>query len=334
MVDLYVFAEAIANKQDFVLSECIKKGEYYDPKKIRNLIFEGVYQGHQAVLKVYSDPRPRDDGPAQEAFNKVNKSDLLIAPEVYRCGVVSPFQGWLIMEELPEGSFLKPPLPQKERDGFLKLYLEYRQNSPKTPHRSLSLIEKLSSYRFCEHSIHRWMELANNRELELSLEEKVLNPEEFIPRFNAAMRVIEENFRDKEMIWCANSLMRTHQVFKVVGQKKYYLLDFSRAGMRPEGYELAVIIWGDWIIEADWHLDYSEWKKGIFEWLDLMRRKYQFFGFRDTDTFDSIMKASLTERILGAILADVVAVTSRPREEKEARISLLYKLLDEIITGE
>jgi hypothetical protein len=42
------------------------------------------------------------------------------------------------------------------------------------------------------------------------------------------------------------------------------------------------------------------------------------------------MRANLVERALGTILADICA-TDKPREEKEKRIGLIYKLMDEIL---
>lgn len=44
--------------------------------------------------------------------------------------------------------------------------------------------------------------------------------------------------------------------------------------------------------------------------------------------FGSLMKASLVERCLGAVLADICA-SDQSDVEKRGRINLIYKLLDE-----
>jgi hypothetical protein len=74
--------------------------------------------------------------------------------------------------------------------------------------------------------------------------------------------------------------------------------------MYPEGYELGFIIWADWLMSADWKLSYKEWKEGIVEWIEEIKIINRKLRLRK---FDSLIRASLTERCLGTILADIVA---------------------------
>lgn len=65
--------------------------------------------------------------------------------------------------------------------------------------------------------------------------------------------------------------------------------------MYPEDYELAFIIWADWLMSADWNLPYKKWKKGIDEWLKQLKPVAKKLKIKN---FNSLMAASLTERII------------------------------------
>lgn len=338
--DLLKLANEVAKGRDFKLGECISKGEYYSPENIRSMVFEGTYDGSPAVLKVYDDPRLTDEGPALENFNKNffrwNQSKLLQTPKLFAYKVITPKSGWLIMEKLPEGgNFLQSPIKEESRYRFLTVFLQYWSYAPKESHRPLSLAENLSSAEYHCFRISRWMELANQREAELmTLADKlpILEPEEFIPRYKKAMTLIREgfNFRSfRKMVWCAHGHFKPSQIYCLPISGRYYLTDFAHAKMYPPGYELALIIWADWLMAVDWRMDYSEWSRGLFRWIDAIdaRAKDLEYG----EALHELILFSLLERILGTILADVVATANRSREEKEARINLLYQAIDVII---
>jgi hypothetical protein len=326
--NLHIWIKEIAKKTGFVLGKEIYQGEYYSPDRIRNLIFEGQYQNKTAVLKVYDDPRLTDEPVAQDTFNKKNKSKILRAPEVYNYEITSPKKGWLIMEKLPEnGYFLKQPLDPKERKQFLELYLEYRKNSPSKPTRVLTLAENLPAHEFHTFRISRWFQLATDKEAELVMsgQKPILKPKKFIPRFEKGLTLIRQEFKRRKMVWC-HGHFKPHEIFKVSERGIYYLTDFAHSKMYPEGYEFGFIIWADWIMSANWRMTYPQWKKGIDEWL----AEFQWLAKKlKIKRFQSLMKASLVERSLGTILADICA-TDRPAEEKRKRISLLYQFLDEL----
>ena len=326
---LHDWAKEIARENNFELGKIIYQGEYYSPDKIRNVIFEGIYQSKPAVLKIYDDPRLTDEGAALAQFNKENKSEILIAPQVYAYKAINSKKGWLIMEKLPaNGYFLTQPLEKEKRGDFLKFYLEYRKNLSQSPTRPLNLSENLPAHEFHTFRIGRWLQLANDKEADTRVkgELPILEPKEFIPRFERGLGLVRNEFKRRKMTWC-HGHFKPHEIFEVPEKEVYYLTDFAHLKMYPQGYELGFIIWADWIMSADWRLDYSVWRQGIDEWTDEFEKiKSQL----NLDDFSSLMKASLMERVLGTILVDVCAA-ERPREEKEIRISLLYKLLDELL---
>lgn len=328
--NLEIWGEEIAGKNNFVIEKKIYQGEYYSVGKIRNVIFSGIYKNNPAVLKVYDDPRMTDEAISHKKFNEQNKSKILKAPKLYASQRISIYKGWLIMEKLSNGEFFQPPLDKNEKEEFLNIYFEYRKNFPLTPFRKLTLFENLSANKSHLFRINRWFELANNKEAEeiiVKNNQPILIPDEFIPRHEKGCAIIDKEFQKRKMIWC-HGHFKPKEIFKTKDKKQYWLTDFAHSKMCPEGYELAFIIWADCLMGEDYHKKYSEWKKGIDEWMDMFEKLNK--NYLKIDNFSSLMKAGLIERILGTILADITA-TDRPRKEKKKRIKLLYQLFDELI---
>lgn len=324
--NLESWAREVVQENQFNIKREIRRSFYYATGQMKSLIYGGVWQGQNAVLKLYNDPRLTNDPVAQNAFNEKNKSKILLAPRVLKYEVVSPQKGWLIMEKISGERMLQSPLPPEKRANFLKLYLEYRNNFPAKPTRPLLLSESLSAAEFNHYRIARWLQLANDKEAEFVLkgEKPVLDVKKFMPLFEKSIGIIRKEFAKRKMVWC-HGLFAPYKIMKKGG--RYYLFDFGHTKLYPEGYELAFIIWADWIIGADRQLPYKEWKKGIFDWLKEMEKITKVLKIKN---FKSLIRANLTERCLGAVLADISA-TDRPRKEKEKRITLLYKLLEELL---
>ena len=325
-----IWGEKIARENNFVINKKIYQGDYYIATKIRNVIFSGVYQNKPAVLKVYDDPRMTDEPISLENFNKHNKSNILKAPELYDYQIISLQKGWLIMEKLPEGKFFQSPLNKNEKKDFLDVWLEYRQSFPVAPSRKFSLVENLSANKFHFFRINCWLDLANKKEAEeaiLKNNQPILIPDEFIPRFEKGCEIIDREFSKRKMIWC-HGHFKSKEIFKAKNKELYYLIDFAHSKMLPEGYELAFMVWADCLLGEDYRKEYSEWKKGISEWLAEFERINN--DFLKIANFSFLMRASLIERIIGTVLADIVA-SDRSREEKKKRINLLYQLFDRLI---
>ncbi|MFH1611769.1 MAG: hypothetical protein ABH887_00660 [bacterium] len=325
----------IAKANNFKIGEKIHEGVYYSSDNVRNISVGGCWGGRPAVLKYWNDPRMRDDAAAQVDYFNHNKSNVLLVPEIYIYERLSVNEGWVIMEKLPEGNLLESPLSEDGRKQFLTLFSEYINTSEniKQPCRPLCLVETFSAYDFHRHRIDRWVELANKTEMELTIkgEKPVLDFKQFNSYFENGMKLLRYFYENQQMVWCPHSLVRPNKIFKT-NESKYYLFDFCRAGMRPQGYELAAIIWGDWIMAADWRMSYTIWKEGIIGWISCLRdiEKKLNVGIESFGgTFSRLIKAALIERVLGTILADVCANKDMSHEEKKERLRLLYKLLDD-----
>jgi hypothetical protein len=326
---LDIWAEEIIKKTDFILEKEIYRGYYYTPDKIRNLILSGSYKGKPAVLKIYDDPRLGEEPNALNIFNKSNKSKILTAPKIYKYKIVSLQKGWFIMEKFSEKAscFSRPVKPEQRRE-ITNLYLEYRKNFPIKPVRELVLAENLTAHQFHIFRISRWLELCTNKEAERMLKKKkpILDPKRFIPKFEKGLDLIHQEFKNRKMIWC-HGHFNPAELFKIPNKNLYYLIDFAHAHMYPEGYEFGFIIWSDWIMHANWRMDYREWRKGISDWIEEFRRINKRLKIK---RFESLIRASLVERCFGTILADICA-TNISDIEKRGRIKMIYKFLDELL---
>lgn len=322
-------ADEIAESTGLVLGKEIYRANYYSPDLVRDLIVEGTYEGKPVVLKIYDDQRITDEPFSQVMFNKVNTSDLLVAPEVYTYEVESPHSGWFIMEKLPEGSESFPQ-PVTDKEEFAHLFLEYRRHFPTEPTRPLLLAEQLPADEYHVYRIGRWLELGTAKEADEARNGRppILEPKEFLPRHAAGLDIIRKEFSNRKMVWC-HGHFKPHELFRIPGEQRYFLTDFAHSKMYPEGHEFAFMIWADWIIPADWTVPYEQWKTGVVEWIEVLRPVAEELGCTG---YDSLIRASLVERLFGTILADVCA-GERPREEKEMRLPLLYRLFDELAAG-
>jgi len=326
---LDIWAKEISKKTGFVPEKEIRRACYYATNRFRCLILSGKYQNKPAILKIYDDPRVSEEPLAQIKFNQQNKSKTLRAPKVYKYEIVSPQKGWIIMEKIPETAVsFKRPLKPEQRKEFIKIYLEYRKNFPTKPNRKLNLSENLPAHKFHAFRIARWLQLANDKEAEIALSNKktFIDPKKFVPKYIKGLSTIDKEFKNRKMVW-SHGLFNPTKIFKDQNKGIYYLIDFGHNKMYPEGYELAFIIWADWFLEADWQMNYVDWKKGINQWLGELKLIAKKLKIKQ---FSSLMRACLVERCLGTILADISA-TDRPRKEKEKRIALIYQLLDELI---
>jgi len=317
-------AKYITKKNNFKIDKKIYQAYYYSKENLRNVIYSGIYKNKPAVLKIYDDFRNTDEPISLNNFNKINKSKTLIAPKLYKYKLLSAKKGWLIMEKLPEkAKFFKSPLGQKERKEFLKLYLEYRKNFPQRPTRKLSLVENLPADKYHTFRINRWLQLANDKEIKIK--NSTLKPEQFIPRFEKAIEIISKEFGNRKMVWC-HGHFKPKEIFKT-NDNLYYLTDFAHTKLYPEGYELAFIIWADYLMAENWGLSYNIWKQGIFSWIEDVEIIAKELKIKE---YQSLIRASLIERIIGTILADVCA-SDRPKLEKNKRLKLLYNLFDDLV---
>lgn len=320
-------ARRVAAATGFRLGSLLYSARHYG-RQYRNAIYTGTYHGKPAVLKLYDEPQPTDEPRALAAFNRSTQSAILRAPKLYASGIVSPTRGWLIMEELSSsGHFLNSPLSSAERKEFLRVFVAYRKSFPKKPHRPLTLLEQLPAPEYHTVRISRWLQLAVDTEIARPLRQRALTGKEFAPLYETALVFIRNAFKNRKMLWC-HGHVKPKELFQCA-DGTYALTDFAHTRMYPEGYELAFIIWADWMLPGNWRLPYRQWKQPIREWLQLIRPLAVRLGYKRVDT---LLHASLVERTLGTILADVESL-DLSYAERRGRLQHLFRFLRALLDG-
>lgn len=315
-------AHKVAKQNDFIIDRKIYQAYGKSIKRFRNVIFSGIYKKQPAILKFYDEERINDEPVSLKFYNKINKDKLLLPPKLFKYKILSSTKGWLIEEKI-NGRLFKSPLNKRERKEFLNLFLSYRRIFPKKSYKKLTLAEQLKANEFHIYRINKWLKMANEAQAEDGLE--IIKAKDFYPRFRKIIKLINQEFKNRKMIFC-HGHFKPKEIF-FTEDKKYYLTDFGHAKMYPEGYELAFIIWADYLIPADWKMPYDKWRKGVFDWVDEIGPIAKKLNIKN---YNSLIKVSLAERILGTILADIRA-GGQPALEQRKRIKLLYNLIDELI---
>ncbi|MEK7518972.1 MAG: hypothetical protein AAB424_01035 [Patescibacteria group bacterium] len=321
-------AARVARATGFRLGALLYTARHYG-RQYRNAIYQGTFRGKPAVLKLYDEPQPTDEPRALAAFNRSKRSTILHAPKLYASGIVSPTRGWLIMERLADqGHFLHSPLSPADREEFLRVFMAYRQSFPTKPHRPLTLLEQLPAHEYHTVRISRWLQLAVDTEIARPLRQQALSGKTFAPLYEAALVLLRKEFKNRRMLWC-HGHVKPKEIFQCA-DGSYALTDFAHTRMYPEGYELAFIIWADWMLPGNWRLAYSQWKKPIREWLALIRPLAVKLRYKRVD---ALLHASLVERTLGTILADVESL-DLSYAERRGRLKHLFRLLRELLDGQ
>lgn len=151
-----------------------------------------------------------------------------------------------------------------------------------------------------------------------------LNPKQFLPRYTKGVELIKQEFSKRDRIWC-HGHFKPKEIYQ--RDDKYYLTDFAHSQFCPLGYEFAFIIWADYLMASDYFQPYTRWKKGVYDWVGKLAVAAKKLKIKD---YQSLIKASLVERIIGTLLADV-CVPDFPRERKLQMIKYLYNLFDELV---
>lgn len=316
-------AAAIAGSTDgFELGEKI----YESGDGNRNVIYAGTFKSEPAVLKVYRDHRINDEPRSLERFHEDNRSEVITAPRLYASEIIDHHAGWLVMERLEGGEFLGSPLDDAGKERFADILAEYHERCQWRPTRPLTLAERLPANEYHRYRISRWLRMAVEADAARQEKEEVpvLDPDEFVPRFTRGLALIDEAFDDAKMTW-GHGHLKPKDVY--VKDGKVYLTDFGHAKMHPPGYEPAFAVWSDVLMAEDWsETDYAKFRAKVARWEGLFRERADALGMGD---FDTVWRASLAERCLGMLTADIAASGKPSDTERIARRDLVYRLLDE-----
>lgn len=329
------WADEISRRIGFSPEADLQIGTYYDQSNIRDLVIRGTWQNQSAVLKIYDDPRLCFEPRNLTLFHQHNRSSRLTAPRLLAFEELTPKKGWLLIEHVPTGGQWFPrPMSAVQRRVFLELFEEYRRSFPTAAPDPTTIAEQLTSGEYHSWRIGRWFQLANDAEESATAagQPGLLDQRSFIPAYERALAAIRRGMADRPMIWCHGHFKHS-EVYVLDQGRRAYLIDFAHVKKYPIGYELAFMAWSDWLVGDTWRLDRAAWRAGLDDWIGELILVAERLGYSDPDR---LIHASVLERVVGSVLADIVA-SSRPREEKQGYVDHLIPymefLTDRLETG-
>ena len=226
------------------------------------------------------------------------------------------------METMPAAA---KPIDANNRQELLRVFLEYRLNFPEKSPFPLRLAEHLNSANFQLFRLNRWLELANHKDADYLIEtgQHITDPVFLIQKFQYSLNLLREVFIDRPMIW-SHGILNHNKIFKV-SEQEYWLLDFGHTKLFPQGYELGLIIWADYIISSNWQESTTQgWLEGIEKWHKEMLPIAKKLKYTQPE---KLLWGCLLERSWGTILADIIS-SEIPMTEKTARLKLCYALIE------
>jgi hypothetical protein len=111
-------------------------------------------------------------------------------------------------------------------------------------------------------------------------------------------------------------------VYEYASGDRWALTDFGHTKMLPDGYEPAFAVWWDRMMEAP-PAEYRRWRAEIDDWSAR-------FVDRIDDLTEEIMCASLLERSLATVLEWLALEDELPDDERNARLELHERLIDDL----
>lgn len=322
MENLQPLLDQAVSKLSLSQLKLLKQGNYYSKELVRSQVYSCEYQDKPAILKVYDDPRGNDEAAAMKAFHEYNTSEIIHCPKLLESDQLSSQKGWLLMEPMPSAA---TAVDHNNRQELLKVFFEYRLNFPEKSPLPLKLAEHLNSANFHLFRINRWLELANHKDADHLIEtgQHLTDPVLLSQKLQYSLNLLREVFIDRPMIW-SHGIFNRNKIFKISDQE-YWLLDFGHTKLFPQGYELGLIIWADYIMSNNWRESTTHsWLEGIEKWckeiLPIAKKlKYPLP--------EKLLWGCLLERAWGTILADIIS-SEMPLEEKTARLKFLYALVE------
>ena len=324
---LLQWAKEVAEERKITLGEILYSPAPNHGEDFRNVIFDATWNNQPAVLKMYDDHRLIHESESLVSFHKRNTCATLTAPKLFDSGIIDHRRGWVLMERMPNDSQrFSVPMSDNDREKFLDIFVDYRTHFPTTPDRPLNAIEQLSSAEFQKLRLHRWYERAALADVERKRkgQPETLPVSELLPLYYSAMNIVSTGFANRPMIWC-HGHFKPQEVFIINGRP--YITDFGHMSMFPEGYELGFIIWADYLTTPSRTVLAAEWIAGLESWIEAMITMAKKLHYQEPE---QLVRASVVERLLGTILADVCA-REFPLGEIKNRLVMLMPALEKLV---
>lgn len=343
-------------------------GRWYsdDPRAVRSVVYKGTYEGRPAVFKYWRDERLACPGPVMAAY-KSQEADVngfaARIPEPLAQELLDPEKdayfgdkflnrGWLIMEEIPSNyAAMESPIELEKLPLFLRALCRYVSMAPERAPKEMgeqinSADESPADYH--ARRISNWYE--KGKQTDVCRAKPLFLEDESV--YTAAQSLITATYSepDKKMIF-GHGHIKPNELHVSPDNSECYLTDFNSASYRPEGYEFALAWWADVARTIRAEETAEEAYDRITELSKVWFTEYDKFAaeIRDTE-FRENLRASLAERLLGTVFADIIRadddipvdgddadtlmLKEQKRLHKEKELEVMNRMLVDIIADD
>lgn len=277
----------------FVPQQLLFRGMIYDQDKVGSIIYKGIYQGKDAVLKLQGLEPETDEADILLTFKKQNTSQKIRLPDLYdfRRWNQKDGYGYLVTEYITAPRiYTMPYVTDKQINLFCQFYQEYRDNclnKPFVPKPQENAIE------FVLRRVDMWQKIAYHKKnlLDRISKEEI---EKLIVRYKLYMG---KNLLS-DMVFCHGHLSGADIFYD---DNEFILLSNLYWSYRPLYYDL---IFGlHWCLEAfkDKNITYDEYTMYINNWLMFL---YKIPSVKHDPRAKQQIHCMLLERTMGAVLID------------------------------
>jgi len=283
----------IATKTNFQPEKEIFRGQIYDKDKVGSLIYKGIWQNKQAVLKIQGLQPDIDEIDMINKFNSQNKSAKIRLPKLYDGSKWNDQDGYgyLLLEYIDAPQIYQPPFagPAQVKD-FCALYQEYKTKCLSQPFVEKEPSEQ-SSLVFTAQRVSHWAKIAQAKGH--LAETEVKNVEKFLSLASRHLPSIKMEFMHGHFTY--------NDIFKL-SDDEYVLMSNLFWSYRPEFYDATFHLWAGIKSLRDQNVSVEQVKEYLQNWLEEYKKLPAVM--QDVD-FERKFNMMMAERCVGATLVDI-----------------------------
>ncbi len=285
--------EQVSSTTGFVPQQLLFRGMIYDPDKVGSIIYKGIYQGKDAVLKLQGLQPEIDESDILIAFAKQNKSKKIRLPYLYtyKKWDKEDGYGYLITEYLTAPRIYEmPDVTDKQIKLFCTFYQEYKThclNKPFVPTPTENAIE------FVIRRVDMWQKIAYHKKIVL---ERI--PQKKIEALMGEYKTYMSKHLLPDMVFCHGHVSGADIFYD---EKEFILLSNLYWSYRPLYYDLVFGL--HWCLQAfrDKEITYEKYIDYVENWLQHL---YKIPVVSNDPKAKEQINCMLLERTMGAILID------------------------------
>ncbi len=321
ITDIGEVAKKACSFSGFKAEKLIYKGEVRKKDWIGSLVYEGEFDGREAILKIQGLKPEQNEPKIITEFMNQNKSKIIRTPYIfwYRDWNKKDGFGAFVMEKIKAPKIFGYPYSNKEQKHlFIKFYDDFNFNALKIPWEG-KMKNEISNRDFFRKRLKNLKRERPDIKLPQEDKKRIGLFSEYIGKIESSPLLFTHGHLGADDIYYTNG--------------KYVIASNLAWGYKPEFYNLAFIIWGCLHKIRDKSLTFKKADNLINGWFNVYKKSSYLKNFKDWATK---AKESLTFLILASIVLQLYSDEHKQtasREELNTLLKVHRQLFDSFISG-